>query len=271
MKLAYAISVSATRFTAVAQAPDAAASIRRLAALGFDGVELAIRDPAQVDVERLAAAAADQGLAVPAVGTGQAYLEEGLCLTAPHPAEREGAVARLLTQVEVARRLGALLIVGLIHGPIPPETDRDTAVDRVLHGLGGVARAARLAGIRIVIEPINRYESNWLNTVDEVMDLIARLGEDNVGVLPDTFHMNIEEADLPAAVRRARPRLWHVHVADSNRHAPGTGHLNLAEIMGVLREVGYAGFVSAEILQHPTPEEAARQTIGSLRALIAPA
>ncbi len=268
MKLAYAISVSATRFAAVAQARDPVDTIRHLAGLGFDGVELAIRDPSEVDVDRIAALAAELGLAVPAIGTGQAYLEEGLCLTAPDPAAREGAAARLLGQVEVARRLGALLIVGLIHGPVPPETDRGTAVERLLGGLGGVARAARRAGVRIVIEPINRYESNWLNTVDEVMDLIARLREDNVGVLPDTFHMNIEEADILAALRRARPRLWHVHVADSNRRAPGAGHLDLAAVVGVLRELGYAGFVSAEILQHPTPDEAARQTVRVMRALV---
>ncbi len=268
MKLSYAISASPTHFAAVAQGQDPADTMRRLAALGYDGVELAIRDPSQVEIDRFAAPAADLGLAVPAIGTGQAYLEEGLSLTAPDPALREAAAARLLAQVETARRMGAILIVGLIHGPIPPETDRESAMERLLGGLSGVAQAARRAGVRIVIEPINRYESNWLNTVDEVMDLITRLGEDNVGVLPDTFHMNIEEADMLAAMRRAGSRVWHVHVADSNRRAPSTGHLNFMEIVGALRGLGYTDFVSAEILQHPTPEEAARRTIDVMRALV---
>ncbi len=269
MKLSYAISVTPTRFAAVARPHDAAASIRQLAALGFDGVELAIRDPAHVDIDGLAALARKVGLAVPAVGTGQAYLEEGLCLTAPDPAIREQAVARLVAQVDAARRLDALVIVGLIHGPVPPGTDRATAATRTLEGLGHVARAAREVGVRLVLEPINRYESNWLNTVDEVMDLLRRLGEDNVGLLPDTFHMNIEEADLHAALGRARSRLWHVHVADSNRRAPGWGHLDVAGIVATLREIGYAGFVSAEILQHPTPEAAARQTVELMRGVVA--
>ncbi len=134
---------------------------------------------------------------------------------------------------------------------------------------GRGARAAREVGVRLVLEPINRYESNWLNTVDEVMDLIARLGEDNVGVLPDAFHMNIEEADLPPALRRGGSLVWHVHVADSNRRAPGWGHLDVAGIVATLREIGYTGFVSAEILQHPTPEAAARQTAELMRGVVA--
>ncbi len=269
MRLSYVVSASATRFAAVGQGRDPAEAMRSLAGLGFEGVELAIRDPSQVDVDRLASVAADLGLAVPAIGTGQAYLEDGLSLTAPDPVTRERTLARLLAHLDAARRLGALLIVGLVHGPVPPDLGREAAGERLLEGLGRLARAARDAGVRIVLEPINRYESNWLNTVHEVIDLIGRLGADNVGVLPDTFHMNIEEASIPAALRLAGPRLWHVHVADSNRRAPGAGHLPWAEILSALRDLRYAGFVSAEILQHPTPEDAARQTVETLRPLVA--
>ena len=267
MRLAYTISTSQTRFAAVAAA-DVQETVPALAGLGFDGVEMAIRDPGQVDMEGLAAAVERSGVAVPAVGTGQAYLEEGLSLTAVEEQVRVRAAARLLAQVSVARRLGALLIVGLIHGPIPPETDRTLAEERLLEGLGTVARAARTAGVRIVIEPINRYETNWLNTVDEVLDLLDRLGEDNVGVLPDTFHMNIEETDVSAALRGGGARVWHVHVADSNRRAPGWGHLDFGPVVQTLREMGYGGFLSAEILPLPGVLDAAWQSIATLRRLV---
>lgn len=268
MKLAYVVSTAPTRFAAVVSGVDLAATIRQLAALGFDGVELAIRDPVLIDPEQIAGLAADLEMTIPAIGTGQAYLEEGLSLTAPEAAVQDRAVTRLLAHVEVARRLGALLIVGLIHGPIPPGADRERALERLLGGLGRVAQAARGHGVRIVIEPINRYESNWLNTVDEVLDVIRRLGEDNVGVLPDTFHMNIEECDLAAAVRRAGSRLWHVHVADSNRRAPGWGHLPFGDVVSALTAIGYEGNVSAEILPHPSMLDAAKQTITVMRALV---
>lgn len=268
MKLAYVVSASPTRFEAVASGGDLAGTIRQVAALGFDGVELAIRDPALVDVQRIAAVVSGLGMTVPAIGTGQAYLEEGLSLTSPEVGVRDRAVARLLAQVEVARRLRALLIVGLIHGPLPPATDRERAMEWLLGGLAGVARVARGHGVRIVIEPINRYESNWLNTVDDVLDLVRRLGEDNVGVLPDTFHMNIEEGDVAAAVRRAGDRLWHVHVADSNRRAPGWGHVDFADVISALGGIGYEGCVSAEILPHPSLHDAAQQTITVMRPLL---
>jgi sugar phosphate isomerase/epimerase len=268
MKLAYTISASPTRFAAVAQAQDVAASIAHLAALGYDGVELAIRDPAQVNIEEVAAATERAGVVVPAIGTGQAYLEEGLHLTAADPKLREGALARLDAHLPGARRLGALLIVGLIHGPVPKDADLGEATERLLAGLGRLAGRAAAFGVRIVIEPINRYESNWLNTVDEVMGLIGRLGMDNVGVLPDTFHMNIEERDIGAALARSRSRLWHVHVADSNRRAPGAGHLEFGGIVAALSALEYRGVLSAEILQEPTFEAAAEQTIAALRPLL---
>jgi len=268
MKLAYVISAAPTRFAAVARGPDVSASIRHLASLGYQGVELAIRDPAQVNIEEIAEVAERAGVIVPAIGTGQAYVEEGLSLTAPDPRVREQAIARLEAHVPEARRFGALLIVGLIHGPVPEGTDRARAAERLLAGLARLSRAAEGAGVRIVIEPINRYESNWLNTVDEVMDLIGRLGADNVGVLPDTFHMNIEEQDIAKALERAGPRLWHVHVADSNRRAPGAGHLDFRAILATLSRLAYRGAVSAEILQEPSFEAAAAQAIAVMRPLL---
>jgi len=221
-----------------------------------------------VSLDAIASTVRSLGVVVPAIGTGQAYLEEGLALTSPDAAVRERTEARLAAQIPGAARLGALLIVGLIHGSVPPGERREQAEERLLAGLGRVARVARGQGVRIVIEPINRYESNWLNTVGEVAALIGRLGEDNVGVLPDTFHMNIEEANPPSALREAGGCLWHVHVADSNRRAPGWGHLDFRRYTDVLSGAGYGGCVSAEIVQHPTLEDAARQTIAVMRPLV---
>ena len=270
MKLAYAVSATPTRFAAVAQSLPLPEAIRYLGGLGYAGVELAIRDPAQVNVEEIAACAHEAGVSIPAIGTGQAFVEEGLALSSSDERVRARAVARLEAQLVPARRLGALLIIGLIHGPIPPNADRGQALDWLLAALARVSGRAREFGVNIVIEPVNRYESNWLNTVGEVMDLIRRLGVDNVGVLPDTFHMNIEERDLGDAIAEARPRLWHMHVADSNRRAPGAGHIRFGEIIARLRAIGYGETVSAEILPLPSFEAAAAQTVAALGPLVGP-
>jgi 5-keto-L-gluconate epimerase len=268
MKLAYAVSASPTRFAAVAQGLPLPEAIRYLAGLGYAGVELAIRDPAQVNVEEIAACAHDAGVSIPAIGTGQAFVEEGLALSSSDEGVRARALARLEAQLVPARRLGALLIIGLIHGPIPADADRGQAMDWLLAGLARLSRRARELGVRIVIEPVNRYESNWLNSVGEVMDLIRRLGVDNVGVLPDTFHMNIEERDIGDAIAEARPRLWHMHVADSNRRAPGAGHIQFGDIMARVRAIGYRETVSAEILPLPSFEAAAAQTVAAMRPFV---
>ena len=243
-------------------------TLRRLAALGYDGVDLSIRDPARVDLDAVGEAAALLGIAVPMIATGQAYVREGLSLTSPDDSLREGAVARLLAQVEAAARLGAMLAIGVIHGPIPAGDGRERAEARLLGSLARLARGARRSGVRIVIEPIHRYSTNWLHTAHDVVRLIGRLGEENIGVLLDTFHMNIEEADPIAAMREAAPRLWHFHVAENNRRAPGWGHLDFGRCVAALRAIGYDRFVSAEVSPDPTLEAAARQTISAMRPLV---
>ena len=245
-------------------------TLRVLGEYGFDGVDLSIRDPAVLDLDAVERAAVGLGVAVPLIATGQAYTRDGLYLTSSDAGVRDRAAARLLAQIDAAGRFAALLAIGVIHGPIPQGEGRGDVEARLLPVLGRVAKAARRRSVRLVLEPIQRYSTNWLHTAREVLDLITRLGEDNVGVLLDTFHMNIEEADPAAAVRDAAPRLWHFHVAENNRRAPGWGHLDFGAYVSQLRTLGYKGFVSAEVALDPTLDAAARQTVAVMRPLIPP-
>jgi sugar phosphate isomerase/epimerase len=119
--------------------------------------------------------------------------------------------------------------------------------------------------VRFAIEPINRYETDLLNDVQSGLRFLERLGQDNVGLLLDTFHMNIEERNLIESIRLARTRLFHFHVADSNRWYPGAGHIDFRSVLATLDDIDYSGFVSAEILPMPDPDSAAKNTIESLR------
>jgi sugar phosphate isomerase/epimerase len=266
MKLSLVISVEETGFEAVAQRGSWEQGIGLARELGYDGVELAVRDPAAVDVERVAAALAAAGLETAAVGTGQAYLKDGLSLSSPDEGIRARAIERVGNHLEFAVRLGAPIIIGLLRGRI--EQGKGETDQRFIASLRQIVPAAERAGTRLLIEPINRYETDYLTTVEEALDLIGRLGTEALGVLADTFHMNIEEVSPAEALRRGGTRLGHVHVADSNRRAPGWGHLDFREIVGVLKEIGYDGYLSAEILPEPDPVSAARQTIAHLRPMI---
>src|SRR5581483_3148822 len=115
--------------------------------------------------------------------------------------------------------------------------------------------------VRLLYEPLNRYETNLATTLGQAAEVVASAASRSVKILADLFHMNIEEADLAGAVRAAGPHVGHVHFADSNRRAAGMGHTDFAPVVAALRDIGYAGYLSAEVLPLPDPLAAARQTI----------
>ena len=266
MKLALVISVEDTGFDAVAMRGGWVDAARSAAALGYDGVELAVRDPGDIDAEAVARALRDARLHVPAVGTGQAFLADGLSLSHPDEGVRARAIERIDAHIRFAARLGAAVIIGLIRGRITH--DRPATEARLAASFDPLLRAAEREGVWLLIEPINRYETDLLTTVGETLEFIQDLGAQRLGLLADTFHMNIEEASIEASLRAAGSRLRHVHAADSNRHAPGWGHLDFAAVLATLRAMSYRGWLSAEILPRPDPLAAATQTVRYLRPLL---
>ncbi len=268
MKLSFVISTQPTRFQAVTFDPNFEANAAHLAKLGFDGIELAVREPAKLDVVNVKRILDKYGLAVPAIGTGQAYVEEYLSFTDPDAAVREQAVARVQTHIALAREFNALVILGLIRGKVQSNVSREQAHAWLLDAIKDVARDARTYGVRLAIEPINRYETDLLNTAADALGLISEIGGDNIGILFDTFHANIEEPRMDTSLRICGARLFHVHVADSNRLYPGAGHTDFARVIAMLREIKYAGWVSAEILPKPDLVHAAEGTIRTIRSLL---
>ena len=121
--------------------------------------------------------------------------------------------------------------------------------------------------MRVALEPINRYETTLINGIGQGLELVEAVGAANLGLLADTFHMNIEEPSIEDSIRQAGDRIFHFHVADSNRWHPGAGHLDFASILRALFGTGYAGFVSGEFLPIPDAETAARRGIAHLRDL----
>lgn len=280
MKLSFVLSTQPTRFAAVAFARDFEANVAHLAKLGFDGVELAVREPARLDVNAVKQLLDAHRLRVPALGTGQAYVEERLSFTDPDASVRQRAVERIEAHIELARVIARseatkpetpampspLVIIGLIRGK--GQTNATDARAWMLDALKHLARAARAQNVRLVIEPINRYETDLINTVADARAVIEQVGADNLGILFDTFHANIEEPRIEESLRACGSRLFHVHIADSNRLAPGAGHTDFARIFAALRAIDYAGWVSAEILPTPDIPRAAEQTYRTIKPLL---
>ncbi len=182
----------------------------------------------------------------------------GLSLSDPDEFGRQRALAAFVDLIELAGDFGRIVNIGRARGSIPPNGTREETERRFSDALLRLSDAAAPLGVTIVIEPVNRYEINFLNSVAETAELVRRLDRDNIGLMPDTFHMNIEDADMVGVLVSNAKLLKYIHFADSNRLAPGNGHLDFEGIFAALRKADYDGWVSIEILPKPDPDTAAR-------------
>jgi sugar phosphate isomerase/epimerase len=266
MKLGIVLSTQAAKFSALAYKGQLAENAAKISRLGFDGIELAIRDPQLVNQSEIKSLLNELDLTVPAIGTGQAFGEEGLSFVNPDLAIRRQAIERIKSQMELAEALGSMVIIGLIRG----FRDKGVSGHQTNNWLIETLRecAQHNERVKLIIEPINRYECDLVCTVQEGMEILESVEYSNVGLLLDTFHMNIEEPSLYDSIILAKDRLYHFHIADSNRWYPGAGHLDFPKIMDTLRQINYNGFVSAEILPLPDPDVAAKRTVDYMRNLI---
>lgn len=229
------------------------------ARLGYDGIEISLRASAELDARGLKRALKSAGLTLSALGSGRAYLEDKLSFSDPDPEVREAAVERLNGHIDLAAEHGALVIFGLMRGVRPWTKDGDLENELIVECLRRCAEYAQSVDVGLVVEPINRYETAFQNTAGQTLDLIERVGCPNVNVLLDLFHMNIEEVSLGDAIRRTGDRLRYVHIADSNRWAPGLGHMDYSDVIAALDDINYNGWLSAEVLPIPDDLSAARQ------------
>ena len=267
-KLSIVLSTHQAQFEAVAFKGDFEGNIAKIAGWGYEGVELAIRDPDLVDVDALERVLAVQGLKVPAIGTGQAWGEERLSFTNPDVEVRNKAVTRIKSQIQLAERLNAQVIIGLIRGVTPPGQTKVQSMRYLSQCLRDCLDAATAKGVSLALEPLNRYETDLVHSVEEGLELIHQVGSAKLGLLLDTFHMNIEEVGIEQSIKMCGEHIFHFHVADSNRKYPGAGHLDFKSILGILYSTGYQGWVSGEFVPDPDPDTAAQRSIAYLRKLV---
>jgi 5-keto-L-gluconate epimerase len=236
--------------------------------LGYQGVELNILDPHEVDGGELQRLLRRHGLAVCTLATGQAFGKHGLSLVSADPEVRRRTMARLEAHALLAARLESAVTIGLVRGLLASdEAEQTEGRKRIAGGLAQFAHVAEGLGVRVLLEPLNRYECNNVNSLPEGLALIEEVGAANLFLLADTFHMNIEDVDMAANLRAAGSRLGYVHLADSNRQAPGRGHTNFAPLAEALRSIGYKGYLSAEVQPAPDDAAAAEQFMRFCRSL----
>jgi sugar phosphate isomerase/epimerase len=269
MMLSLTITQKGSKFSPIVFQGDYATHIGAAAEIGFEAVELHIRDPRAVDRDGIARALKERKMAVSTIGTGLAWVEERLSFTSTDGEVRRAAVRRIRDQIDFAGIVGAKVIIGTIKGPLPEiDAEKPAARARALDCLRECADYAGRKDIPLSVEAINRYETNFLNTAAETAAFISEVGSPLVGMHLDTFHMNIEEVSIEEAIRSHAKWLTHMHFADSNRWPPGKGHLDFGSILRAMKEAGYGGCIGFECLPLPDPDSAARHAFNHTTRLL---
>jgi D-psicose/D-tagatose/L-ribulose 3-epimerase len=232
-------------------------------AMGFDLLELGVEHPGDWDPARVAEILAANDLAASVC----AAMGPGRDLTDPTTIASTHEYIR--TCLNAAAIIGSNVVAGPIYTPVGKTwrmdgAERTATIDRLVEALRPLADYAGGRGVRLAIEPLNRFETSFLNTAAQTMEVVDRIDSPAVGVLLDTFHMNIEEKDPATAIRLVGDKLTHFHACGNDRGAPGADHIPWEAITAALHEIGYDGAV---VIESFTPDN---QTIARAAAIWRP-
>lgn len=230
-------------------------TIKRLARCGFHSIEIS-GEPAQYDVSHVKSLLDEHGLAcwgsVTLMTGGRDLLHEDYYA-------RYGSIKYAKDCIDLAAGLGGtvLTLIPSTVGKVVPMASPQDEWKWAVEGVREIAYHAGQKGVRVGIEPLNRFETDLVNTVEQGLDLCERIGLDNVGLLLDTFHLNIEEKSISDAIRAAGTKLFYFHACENDRGAPGSGHIEWDQVLPALGDAGFDGTVTIESFT-PEIEEIAR-------------
>lgn len=239
----------------IAEAPSE--TLHAVAALGMDAVEVHVTSPETFPARAIAEARDATGLEVV---LGVALPAERNTISEDAAVRRAG-VDHLRRSIEIAAELGIRKVGGGLHsanGRFAGRARTAREWDWSIEALRAVAPDAESAGVLLTVEPVSRYSGYFLNSADDAAALVTAVGSPNVKVQLDTWHMNIEEYDTVAAVRRVGGLLGHVHAVESNRGIPGRGQVPWTALLRALDEVGYDDLLVFEHFPVTLPTMAAR-------------
>lgn len=268
MKIAVVISTEDAKFGPIIYKGDLCESIKKISKFGYEGVEISIKDPKIVKRSELKKVLKNNNLYLTALGTGQVVASEGITFIDSDINIRKSAIKRIKEHIEIASEFNSAVIIGLIKGNLPENSQKHIARERAIEACLECSEFAENYGVNIFLEAINRYEINWLNSISDGIDILKEINKKNVLLHIDTFHMNIEDSSFRDSILEAKNLIGYVHFADSNRWVPGYGHINFKEVINALKEINYQGFLSLEAFPFPNPDTAAKIGIKNIRKLL---
>jgi len=245
--------------------------LRRVAEIGYEGIEFQVRDPAEFDPAALARTVREEGLVITAVSSGPVTAADGLFLMAADERVRERAIERFTAVLQLAAEYGVHATIGGMRGFARWAPDRAMGLAWFRGAIERLLVEAERLGVPIVLEPQNRYQTDILNTIGETLAFIDELGSPpHLVIEGDLYHMALEEKSLIAALVTGlrSGRMNYLQLGDSNRLAPGWGSFNWVDILETLKAAGYDGWLAMEFTQKPDSETCARQAHDFIRPLV---
>ena len=242
-------------------------SIPRAAELGYQGVELALKSVSDINPDKIDALLSSNGLEISCISTGQVYADTGFMFTDSDQSRRLTLKNIFKEFIDLASDHGQLVNIGRVRGNLVPNDNGDSE-KRFIDLAYELGQYAGEKNVTLVLEPVNRYELNFVNSVEQGALLIKKIGLSNIKLMPDVFHMNIEDVTIGGELEKNIKDIAYIHFADSNRYAPGWGHTDFKSILRSLNRASYRGWCSVEIFPVPDPDAAARQAALYLLPLI---
>ncbi len=221
--------------------------IPKLKGMGFDLIEIAVEDPALIDLDVLEKTLVENDLGLV---TGGVY-GPGRNISSLEAGEREAAKKYLRWMIDAAQKLRSEVVNGPLYSAVgkarlEDEKDRKREWNYAVEGLREMCSYAADRGVKLAFEPLNRFETDLVNIVDQGLKLINDVGAPNLGFHLDTFHMHLEEKDSAEAIRKAGDRIFYFHACENDRGVPGTGQVQWEDIFKALTDVGYDGSIVIE-------------------------
>ena len=226
--------------------------LEKVQGMGFDLIEIAVEDPALIELKTLKSALDKTGIGVVTCGV----YGPGRNISSLDESERKAAKDYLVWMIDAAQYLGSDVVNGPMYSAVgkarlEDPADRETEWQLAVTGLKEMCEYAASKGVKLAFEPLNRFETDLVNVVEQGLKLISDVGAANLGFHLDTFHMHLEEKDSVEAIHNAGDRVFHFHACENDRGVPGTGQVDWEGIFQALAKIGYKGSI---VIESFTPE-----------------
>ncbi len=242
-------------------------SFEDLGNLGYDAVELMTLNPSKLNWDFVRKEAEKNKLAISLVCTGEIFGQLGLSYTNPKEEIRKEAIRRTKEIIDFASYLDANINIGRVRGQYCKELSKEITYQYAVEAFKEISCYSEDKNVKIALETVTIMQTNFINTLEEGMELVEAVNHPNFKLMMDVFHLNLEEKDLFESIKRYCNQTIHVHLADNNRRYPGHCGMDFDKVIKTFFECGYDNDFSVEVFQIPNQELAARGAITHLKPM----